>query len=53
MLNLSNLQYPHPEHLEKKDNKMIVKGLLNVAKGIPFFVNLQEEYKQKMDVNVV
>lgn len=40
-------------YISKKDNKMIVKGLLNVAKGIPFFVNLQEEYNQKMDVNGV
>lgn len=41
------------EYITKKDNKMVVKGLLNVAKGIPFFTSLQAEYNQKMDVNGV
>lgn len=40
-------------YITNKDNRMIVKGLLNVAKGIPFFVNLQEDYHQKLDVNGV
>lgn len=41
------------EYITNKDNRMIVKGLLNIAKGIPFFVNLQEDYHQKLDVNGV
>lgn len=40
-------------YITNKDNRMIVKGLLNIAKGIPFFVNLQEDYHQKLDVNGV
>ena len=40
-------------YITNKDNRMIVKGLLNIAKGIPFFINLQEDYHQKLDVNGV
>lgn len=40
-------------YITNKDNHMIVKGLLNIAKGIPFFINLQEDYHQKLDVNGV
>lgn len=36
-------------YIANKDNRIVVKGLLNIAKNIPFFVNLQEEYKQKLD----
>lgn len=38
-------------YLSDKNNKLIVSGLLNVAKSIPFFVNLQDEYKQKLDIS--
>ena len=41
------------EYITNKDNRMIVKGLLNIAKGIPFFVNLQKDYHQKLNVNGV
>ena len=41
------------EYITKKDNKMIAKSIMNIAKGIPFFVKLQEEYKQKLDINGV
>lgn len=37
-------------YLMNNDNKMIVKGLLNMAKNIPFFINLQNEYNQKMTI---
>ena len=40
-------------YLSNTDNKMIVKGMLNVAKSIPFFANLQKEYNQKMDIDGV
>lgn len=40
-------------YIANKDNRIIVKGLLNVAKNIPFFVNLQEEYHQKLDFDGV
>ena len=36
------------DYLSDKNNKMMINGLLNIAKQIPFFVNLQEEYNQKM-----
>lgn len=38
-------------YLSDKNNKLLVTGILNMAKTIPFFVNLQDEYKQKLDIN--
>ena len=38
-------------YLSDKNNKLLITGVLNVIKSIPFFVNLQDEYKQKLDIN--
>lgn len=33
-----------------KDNRMMVKSIANIAKGIPFFADLQKSYNNKFDV---
>lgn len=38
-------------YLSDKNNKLMITGILNMAKNIPFFMDLQEEYKQKLDIN--